>query len=93
LNISFLKLEENGLRSLANIEKLQKLESLFLSGNRLSDFNELDKLCELENLVELVLTSNPIIRKNMYRATVIKKLPQLVILDGRVRKIIFLIIN
>lgn len=93
MNISFLKLEENGLRSLANIEKLQKLESLFLSGNRLSDFNELDKLCELENLVELVLTSNPIIRKNMYRATVIKKLPQLVILDGRVRKIIFLIIN
>jgi len=30
-----LKLNENGLRSLANIEKLEKLQSLYISNNRI----------------------------------------------------------
>lgn len=76
--IRCLKLEENGLRSLANIQKLYKLQSLFLGGNRLADVYECDKLNELTNLVELVLCGNPLTRKNMYRQNVIKRLPSLV---------------
>ena len=30
-----LRLDDNGLRSLANIEKLEKLQTLFVSGNRI----------------------------------------------------------
>lgn len=63
--IRILRLEENGLRSLSNLNKLHKLQSLFLSANRLTDIMECEKLQELTNLVELVLLGNPLTRKNM----------------------------
>ena len=60
------------------------MESLLLGGNRLNDFGDLDRLESLDALVELVLAGNPISRKNMYRITVIRRLPQIVYLDGKV---------
>ena len=45
--IVILKLDDNGLRSLGNIEKLEKVQTLYLSSNRISEFIEIEKLLEL----------------------------------------------
>ena len=81
--IRILRLEENGLRSLTHINKLHKLQSLFLGANRLTDIMECEKLQELTHLVELLLLGNPLTRKNMYRHNVVKRLPTLMYLDGK----------
>lgn len=71
------------MRSLANIERLEKLQTLYCSGNRITEFFEIDKLAELPHLLELAMQSNPIARKPNYRLVVIKRLTQLVIFDGK----------
>jgi hypothetical protein len=81
--LSCLKLDENGLRSLANVEKLERLQVLFASGNRLAEFWEMDRLNELPNLMEVAFFNNPMTRKPQYRQSIIKKLPGILILDER----------
>jgi len=51
--ITALKLDDNSLKSVANIERLEALQSLQVSGNRISEFYELEKLGDLPNLLEL----------------------------------------
>ena len=53
------------------------------SGNRLGEFWEVDKLADLPHLMEISLMNNPMFRKPMYRAAIIKRLPALIILDGK----------
>jgi Leucine-rich repeat (LRR) protein len=78
-----LRLEENGLKSLINVERCESLQALFLSGNRLQDFFELDRLDLLVHLMELVLQGNPLARKPNYRVMIVKRLASLVVLDGK----------
>jgi Leucine-rich repeat (LRR) protein len=78
-----LKLDDNGLRNLTNIEKLERLQSLFVSGNRIPEFWEVDRLSELPHLMEISLINNPVSRKPNYRNAIIKRLPSLIILDGK----------
>lgn len=78
-----MRLEDNGLRNLANVEKLERLQSLFASGNRLAEFWEVDRLAELPHLMEISLLNNPMARKPNYRNAIIKRLPALIILDGK----------
>lgn len=78
-----LRLDENGLKSLTGIEKLSKLQTLFVAGNKVNELFEIDKLVELMNLLELSLLHNPVSRKFNYRAVTIKKLINLLVLDGR----------
>ena len=78
-----LRLDDNGLRSLANIEKLEKLQTLFVSGNRIQELFEIEKLAELPHLLELSMMANPIARKPNYRMVVIKRLIQLLVFDGK----------
>lgn len=66
-----------------NIEKLEWLDNLQLAGNRINDYNDVDKLGDLSRLKKLTLANNPITRKNMYRQVMIRKLPRLEILDGK----------
>jgi hypothetical protein len=61
--ISCLKLEDNGLRSLANIERLERLQAFHVGGNRLAEFWEVDRLAELVYLMEISLNNNPMTRK------------------------------
>eukprot|EP00949_MAST-11_sp_MAST-11-sp1_P004981 g4981.t1 len=77
-----LRMEENGLRSLSNFY-MPHLQSLYLGLNRISDLAELDKLANIPFLMELSLVSNPISRKQLYRANVIRRLPTLKFVDGR----------
>jgi len=78
-----LKLDDNGLRSLANIEKLERLQTLYVSNNRVQELFEIEKLAELPQLLDLSLIANPIARKANYRMVVIKRLLQLLVLDGK----------
>ena len=83
LMISCLKLEDNSLRSLANIERLERLHAFHGGGNRLSEFWEVERFSELNYLMELSLMNNPMTRKPQYRMNIIKKLPNLIVLDGK----------
>ena len=69
-----IRLDDNGLKSLVNIEKLEKLQTLFASGNRIQELFEIEKLAELPQLLELTLLQNPVARKPNYRMVVIKRL-------------------
>ena len=81
--IQCLRLEDNGLRNLQNIEKLERLQYLFMSGNRVPEFWEVDRLSELPHLMEISLMNNPVARKPNYRTAIIKRLPALIVLDGK----------
>jgi len=81
--INCLRLEDNGLRNLQNIERLERLQSLFMTGNRIQEFYEVDRLGELPHLMEISLMNNPMSRKPNYRIAIIKRLPSLIILDGK----------
>jgi Leucine-rich repeat (LRR) protein len=81
--IAWLRIEDNGLKTLNHIDKLERLQFLFLHGNRISDFWDVEKLENWPKLMELSLSGNPIFKKPMYRASIIKRLPGLLILDTR----------
>lgn len=54
-----------------------------LSNNRISEFAEVEKLGELPALVELNLMSNTIARKQNYRTYILKRLINLLSIDGK----------
>ena len=56
---------------------------MFVSGNRLAEFWEVDRFSELPHLMEISLLNNPLTRKPNYRNAIIKRLPALIILDGK----------
>lgn len=56
---------------------------MFVSGNRLTEFFEVDRLSELQNLMEISLMNNPMCRKPNYRNAILKKIPILMCLDGK----------
>ena len=82
--IKCLKINDNGLRNFANIQKLFKMQHLFANSNRIMDFPDIDKLSELSSLKELELNGNPVFRKAGYRQVVVKKVTSLLYLDGKV---------
>ncbi len=55
-----LHLEENRLRDLSHFKPLPSLERLYLGLNRIQDYNQLEKLHHLQNLMELSVMSNSV---------------------------------
>lgn len=47
------------------------------------EFWEVDRLSELPHLMEIALMNNPVSRKPNYRNAIIKRLPALIVLDGK----------
>mmetsp|Transcript_34109 Transcript_34109/g.96662 ORF Transcript_34109/g.96662 Transcript_34109/m.96662 type:complete len:1474 (-) Transcript_34109:585-5006(-) len=82
-NLRELRLEENGLRSLSNVGVMPQLQALHLSYNRISDTAELERLVGLTELMEISLVNNPVVRKQVYRAVILGKVPSLRVIDGR----------
>ena len=60
------------------------MQHLFANSNRISDIPDIEKLSELNYLKELELNGNALSRRPGYRHAVLKKLPNLLYLDGRV---------
>ena len=49
----------------------------------MAEFWEVDRLAELPHMMEIALMNNPMARKPNYRNAIIKRLPALIILDGK----------
>ncbi|CAM1309926.1 LRRC9 (predicted) [Pycnogonum litorale] len=81
-NLLELYLEENRIQDLSNFHHLYQLERLFLGFNMIKDIQEVGKLTRLKSLVELSLISNPVCRKYSMHQELVKKLPNLMIIDG-----------
>ena len=79
-----LKIEDNSLKNFQNIQKLLKLQHLFASNNRINDLPDIEKLIDLISLRELELNGNSISKRPGYRQAIIKKLSNLLYLDGKV---------
>jgi len=77
----------NKITSLAGIEKLAHLQVLYMSNNEIGNWKEVERLCGLPNLRDLLLVGNPIYQKGMddgnWRLEVLKRLPNLKTLDGQ----------
>ena len=78
-----LRAEENMIKQLDHLRHLPNLNRLYLTSNRISDLQELEKLDGLDRLSEAYLTGNAVARKTLYRPTLIHRLPNCVIIDGR----------
>lgn len=80
----------NQLERLAGIETCKSLRVFYASNNKLRDWGEIDRLSQLPNLEDVLLTGNPLYIEHKeagtlprYRLQVIKRLPQLKKLDGQ----------
>ncbi|TMW55847.1 hypothetical protein Poli38472_008495 [Pythium oligandrum] len=62
-------------------DSIESLQYLILTGNRIADFSEVDRLVAFEKLDTLSLIGNPVTKRKYYRQYVIHKLPQLRVLD------------
>ena len=82
-NLRDLRMEENGLRSLAHFDQLVSLRALSLGGNRVGEVSELEKLAPLAELGELTLAGNPVTRKQVYRPMALRHCEKAHTLDGR----------
>ncbi|TYZ61889.1 hypothetical protein PybrP1_004830 [[Pythium] brassicae (nom. inval.)] len=74
-NNHIARLQEDLSESIAN------LEYLVLTGNRIAQLAELDRLAGFAKLDTLVLAGNPVTKRKYYREYVAYKLPQLKVLD------------
>jgi Leucine-rich repeat (LRR) protein len=83
INLRRLNLDENPIKAIAGLS-LPRLQVLFLASTRVNDLGEIDRLSPLNSLRQLVLALTPLARKlPSYRLSVIKRLPQLMIVDDR----------
>ena len=80
----------NLIEKLTNVDKLTKLRVLYVSNNKVENYKELEKLTELSGLEELLLVGNPLWEAAEkpeeigceYRIEVLKRVPQLLKLNG-----------
>ena len=70
-----LNLSHNGLRSLAHLSSLTRLQYLHAASNRITDTAELDPLTSLVSLAEVWLVDNTVAKKQWYRALLLSKCP------------------
>lgn len=77
-----LHIEENRLKELCNFSSFISLERLYIGMNRIQDFGEVEKLCDLPQVIELSLISNPVSRRLQHRSFLITNLSSLLCLDG-----------
>lgn len=79
----------NLITSLDGLQGLINLTTLYLSNNKIKDWNELDKIAGLANLKDILLYNNPIyadLSPQECRLNVLRHLPQIVKIDGELVK-------
>ena len=80
----------NQISSLDGLENLSKLTTLYMSNNRLRDFDELRKIAGLSALKDVLFVGNPMydggLTPTQQRVEVLKRLPNLVKIDGEMVK-------
>jgi Leucine-rich repeat (LRR) protein len=63
MNLKCLKLDHNGLKTFPDLTHIKNLTHLFANFNRLSDYNDVEKLRGIMSLKELELINNPLSRR------------------------------
>ncbi|KAK2944741.1 putative leucine rich repeat protein [Blattamonas nauphoetae] len=81
VNLRILHYDENQMRSLQSITELPKITTLYASGNRLSDLNEIDTIASISTLHHVTFAHNAMARRGDYRLVVVRKMPYLMSLD------------
>lgn len=82
-----LWLSYNSIEKLEGIQSCVKLTTLYLSHNKIKNWDEVAKLSQLPSLKDLLLCENPVYGdkdKESIKPDVIKRVPGLEILDGKV---------
>lgn len=81
----------NNIDKLIGIEEMHRLKVLYMSNNKIADWEEIDRLKGLTELTDVLLIGNPLHikyrKKNMlkeYEREMIKRLPNLKKLDGHI---------
>ena len=80
-----LWLSYNMIEKIRGVHVLKSLKVLYLGNNLVKDWSEFNRLQEIPNLEDLVFINNPLsesIENENYRAQVIRKLPNLKKLDS-----------
>ncbi|XP_063721575.1 cilia- and flagella-associated protein 410-like [Symsagittifera roscoffensis] len=77
-------LSSNSVSDLSPLSKCKQLTQLALRRNKVSDLHQLIHLKDLPKLKTLWLLDNPVAEDEQYRKSVIRMLPQLNKLDGKV---------
>ena len=80
-----LWLSYNDVSRLDGVLCLQNWRVLYMSNNKIGDVDEIAKLADLPNLVDVVFYGNPFmveLDKASYRREVVKRIPQLSKIDG-----------
>ena len=80
--LKIFRAQENGMKTMANLDTMVACETLVLGSNRVSDFKVLEQLALMPKLADLTLTSQAIARKQNYRLRVLRHLFNLQVLDG-----------
>ncbi|KER26953.1 hypothetical protein T265_05930 [Opisthorchis viverrini] len=80
--ITWLDFSCNKITSIpASIRKLTSLKVIYLHGNQIKCFQDVQRLCDLADLRKLTLHGNPVEREKNYFRIVIAILPNLISLD------------
>ena len=81
----------NAIERLEGIECLQKLNVLYMSNNKISDWQEIDRLSSLPHLSDVLFIGNPLYKRYQkknnlaeYTQEMMKRLPHLKKLDGTI---------
>jgi len=80
-NIKELNMANMQIDEIGSFLRLESLEKMDLSGNRIQFFRQMEKLFEAPILKEVNLSGNPVCKTANYRAFVIHHCPHLEILD------------
>jgi hypothetical protein len=75
-------LDKNRIKLLGGLDKLTRLEELWLSGNLVESFEEVSTLRQFSHLDTLVLQHNPVYHDSQYRNKVLALLPHIRQLDA-----------
>lgn len=84
-NLEQLWISYNLIEKLRNVESMKKLQVFYVGNNNIEDMNEVNRMAQLPNLRDLLLTGNPLAENtdpDVYRHDVCKRLKQLIVLDG-----------
>jgi Leucine-rich repeat (LRR) protein len=80
--LMIIDLSTNGLASLVTAESLTELEEFWISGSKISTFDDLLPLTKLEKFKCIYLEHSPIAKDYEYRQTITKMFPTLTQLDA-----------
>lgn len=79
-----MDLSNNEIEALDNLGHLSKLEELWISGNKLSNFGELGKIRSCSKLNTVYFENNPWCENPRYVAIVREALPSLLQIDAAI---------